>query len=216
MFRLLVIAVVLLTSISVSGCSPASGAVSPESAAEQAFAQGSREQLNMRNKSIQVSGTYNTPRGVVVLYNTSKNNDGQSQSIGFGYIFTVRQQDRWFPIGASININDVDPEDDVVAYSFGVLPLLRREDTSDQEMVVYGQSLQKDVHIVEAELSTNQVIQTTVTSSMFAIVAPNGTAICGLRVLDAHGQVLKSVNILELDNNRLLPDVQARVTKCSV
>ncbi|MDX2099473.1 MAG: hypothetical protein SFW36_16970 [Leptolyngbyaceae cyanobacterium bins.59] len=147
-------------------------------------------------KNFQMRGVYHWSQGVVVLYsatcgNVAKNKPAQKI---FGHKVIKRSRHGWGPSTTDVYATKpyADP-DQLVEYSIG-----KSVRGSDRHVSVYGQALSSRVLAIEVTFDNGKIIRKPVLNDVFAIVAPDASGACELRVFGSDNQMMKRYDLSPL------------------
>lgn len=178
--------VVVLSLVVLGACGSTAERPTAEAAAAQAIQQGASWRERWQPGGVQIHGTRVVPQGVVVLYSKPRD-QGQEQGprLNFGYVLTQQTPAGWIATAASFGGGTVAPND-LVAYSRAPLP--------GGDTIVYGEAVLPEVAAIEVSLPEGAILQDQLTGEMFAVLIPGNRPICTVRVLDAAGHIIQTMN----------------------
>ena len=101
-------------------------------------------------------------------------------------MLTEHRGNTWQRSGALRQTDVVPKPDDLIDYRADSIPLVRA-----RHALVFGRVRARHVATVEATFGNGQTFRDAVTGEMFAVIAPDATAVCVVRVLDARGGLLQ-------------------------
>jgi hypothetical protein len=147
--------------------------------------------------SLHVLGTHRWAQGVVVLHSAVCPDEKRANRMQrvFGHKVVKRDGMNWQISGSgSFNLEQrqkPSPEERLIDYGTSQ-PAPQR---GDRYTILYGQVLSSKVSAVEATFDNGQIIRDYSTNGVFALVAPNATAVCQLRVLGSDNQILRQSDL---------------------
>ncbi len=147
-------------------------------------------------QGFQVLGTHRWAKGVIVLYSAMcPTNDGKASTQRvFGHQVMKRDGMGWqVSSGDSFGTEDrpkkTDQKTAEQLIDYGVSR--SKPEESDRYLILYGQILNPKVGAVEATFNNGQVLRDSGSDGAFALVAPDATGICELRILGTDNQILR-------------------------
>lgn len=168
---------------------------------------------------LQVLGTHRWAKGVIVLYSAMcPTNDGKASTQRvFGHQVVKRDGMGWqvssggsFGMGNSPKMTEpkmTEPKTAEQLIDYGISR--SKPEESDRYLILYGQILNSKVAAVEATFNNGQVLRDSGRDGAFALVAPNATEICELRVLGTNNQILRKDELVKPKPNS--PNLPSRL-----
>lgn len=168
-------------------------------------------------QGFQVLGTHRWAKGVIVLYSAMcPTNDGKASTQRvFGHQVMKRDGMGWqvssgdsFGMENSAKKTDQKTAEQLIDYGMS----RSNPEERDRYLILYGQILNPKVGAVEVTFNNGQVLRDSGSDGAFALVAPDATGICELRILGTDNQILRKDELakpgLEPTNlpNRLVQD----------
>lgn len=147
--------------------------------------------------SLQVLSTHRWAAGVVVLHSAVCPDAKQSNRMQrvFGHKVLKRDGMNWQISGSgSFPLEQRQkpaPEQRLIEYGTSQ----SAPPSGDRYTILYGQVLSPKVSAVEATFDNGKTIRDYSTNGVFALVAPNATAVCQLRVLGSDNQILRQSDL---------------------
>jgi hypothetical protein len=147
-------------------------------------------------EGFQVLGTHRWSKGVIVLYSAicpTTDSKAATQRV-FGHQVMKRDGMGWqvssgdsFGMENSAKSTDQKTAEQLIDYGVS----RSQTEASDRYLILYGQILNPKVAAVEVTFNNGQVLRDQGIDGAFALVAPNATGICELRILGTDNQILR-------------------------
>jgi hypothetical protein len=193
LIRLLGLIALLTTGGAVSGYSIALLSSPPKEVLQQSIPCPTKTKTPARN--LQMLSTHRWAKGVVVLYSAvcpSEQRHTSFQRI-VGHQVVRRDGMNWQVSSSGSFGNDVTPrKEQLIDYRTSK----SAKPDGDRYMLLYGQVLSPKVTAVEATFNNGQILRDQSVDGVFALVAPEATGVCQVRVLGTDNQILQQADLV--------------------